>query len=71
MPTRRGVPVNSADVTDVVEEPQNHCHYLRRGRAEEMAGAVQGNLAAEVMSGCPTLDCHSRSGETAGRFDFT
>jgi hypothetical protein len=31
-----------------VEGPQDHCHYLRRGRAEEVAGAVQGNLPGEV-----------------------
>src|SRR5262249_60064503 len=33
-----------------VEGQKNHCHYLRRGRAEEMAGAVQGHLQAEVAA---------------------
>ena len=33
-----------------VEGKENHCHYLRRGRAEEMAGAVQGNLQTEMIS---------------------
>src|SRR4029079_2780782 len=32
-----------------VEGKENHCHYLRRGRAEEMAGAVQGNLPTEMI----------------------
>jgi len=35
-----------------VEGQKNHCHYLRRGRTEEMAGAVQGHLQAEVAARC-------------------
>jgi hypothetical protein len=31
-----------------VEGQENHCHNLRRGRAEKMAGAVQRDLHAEV-----------------------
>ncbi len=44
-----------------VEGQKNHCHYLRRGRAEEMAGAVQGHLQAEVAARC------NRSGEPCWR----
>ena len=48
MPTRADVQVNPAGCERKVEGTENHCHYLRRGRAEEMAGAVQGNLQTEV-----------------------
>ena len=69
MPTRLDVPVNPP-CHRRVEGPQNHCHYLRRGRAEEMAGAVQGNLPGKVSippHANQTDHHHARVRENVGR----
>ena len=50
-----------------VEGKENHCHYLRRGRAEEVAGDVQGNLQTEISPSAPDHCPDRRLSRTVSR----